>query len=291
MHPIIRTMRHAPIGQVGRARTGPSVFAPASFRKHAGPPVHANRFPVHRHALPGRGPYGCRHYSQVRNINGNAGPQTLPTRQEIIDSIAHQRTPSPYAPLPVDHRNVAQSYPEATQVRIKALDSLISKIAQAANKRPAWAEHAGSLLTAFDALAAAEKVFVCAGANTGDGRAETDEPVAATTAGTARPAQSGDPFQHGTGKDAPCDASMAGITQLHQGVHSIRLAWPREVEEARLYGRTATLPPVTVITRVDFNERKPIGVKHGKARGEPATVPHAAAGLRKAGGDDASQVS
>lgn len=441
MHHIIRTMRHAPIGQVGRARTGPSVFAPASFRKHAGPPVHANRFPVHRHALPGRGPYGCRHYSQVRNISGNAGPQTLPTRQEIIDSIAHHRTPSPHAPLPVDHRNVAQSYPEATQVRIKALDSLISKVAQAANKRPAWAEHAGSLLTAFDALAAAEKVFVCAGANTADGRVETDGPVAAAilanalyqagkvaivvadrtncrlvqelvqmldgecgrhlrylpisgvngvlveslcrliekhepdavmhlgvpgrtrdgfyldvhgnyigeynialdqlldlanalkhptiaigtgphqaglgnagngsgdsarttldaqhqiladsvtlgalalaemlsaayldaqtctpeqlealmgrgrecgsqpeyqarlvreggarqTPGTARPAQSDDALQHGTGKDAVFDASMAKFTQIHKEVHSVRLAWPREVEEARLYGRT-----------------------------------------------------
>lgn len=179
MHHIIRTMRHAPIGQVGRPRTGPSIFAPASFRKHAGPPFHANRFPVHRHALPGRGPYGCRHYSQVRNISGNAGPQTLPTRQEIIDSIAHHRTPSPHPPLPVDHRNVAQSYPDATQMRIKALDSLLSEIAQAANRRPAWAEHAGSLLTAFDTLAAAEKVFVCAGANTADGRAETDGPVAA----------------------------------------------------------------------------------------------------------------
>lgn len=161
------------MGQVDRPRSGPSMFARASFRNHCGPSFHASRFAVYRHTPANRVAYGCRHYSQI-NARTNAAPKALPPRQEIIDSIAHHRAPSPYPPISLDHRNLTQSYLESTQLRVKALDSLISQMALVATKRPVRAEHAGSLLTAFIALAAAEKVFVCAGANTADGKAETD---------------------------------------------------------------------------------------------------------------------
>lgn len=179
MLPTIRNVRHASIGHVGRPRSGPSVFAGTSFRKRSGAPTYPGRFAVHRNMQPGRVSWGCRHYSQISARNDAATPQTLPTRQQIIDSIAHHRAPSPYPPLPVDHSKAAQGYHEATQIRVKALDSLISEIVQVADKRPVRAEHAGSLLTAFNALAAAEKVFVCTGANTADGKVETDGAIGA----------------------------------------------------------------------------------------------------------------
>jgi len=140
-------------------------------------PAQPDHIAVHRHALPARITSGRRYYSQISARSDNATPQALPTRQEIIDSIAHHRAPSPYPPLPVDHSRASENYPEATRLRVKTLDSLVSEIAQVPNKRPVRAAHAGSLLTAFNALAAAEKVFLCSGANTADGRMETDGPI------------------------------------------------------------------------------------------------------------------
>lgn len=130
-----------------------------------------------RNVLPGRISCGWRHYSKMSERGEKSAPQALPTRQEVIDSIAHHRTPSPYPPLAVDHRKATENYPEATQQRVKTLDSLIADIAQVANKRPVRAENTGSLLTAFSALAAADKVFLCTGANTADGKVETDGPI------------------------------------------------------------------------------------------------------------------
>jgi hypothetical protein len=174
-------MRHASPVHVGRLRSAASLFArssfSASFKSRSGAPAQPDRIAVHRHVQPTRITTGLRHYSQISARSDNAPPQALPTRQEIIDSIAHHRAPSPYPALPVDHRRASERYPEATQLRVKTLDSLVSEIAQLANKRPVRAEHAGSLLTAFNALAAAEKVFLCSGANTADGRLDSDGPI------------------------------------------------------------------------------------------------------------------
>jgi glutamate racemase len=170
---------------MGRPRSGASILARASFSRRSGAPAYPGRFAVHRHALPDHASRGCRHYSQISARNDKGTPQTLPTRQEIIDSIAHHRTPSPYPPRPFDHGKATHNYPEATQLRIKALDSLISEIAQAANKRPVRSEYAGSLLTAFNALAGAGKIFVCTGANTADGKVDTDGPIGAAVLANA----------------------------------------------------------------------------------------------------------
>jgi glutamate racemase len=155
----------------------PSIFERSSFRTCDGKPTHPGRIAAGRSAERAHAAHGRRHYSQIGARTDTAMPQILPTCQEIIDSIAHHRSPSPYSPPAVDHRKASENYPVATQARVNELDSLISEIAQVANKRPVRAEHAGSLLTAFNALAAAEKVFLCTGANTADGKVDLDGPA------------------------------------------------------------------------------------------------------------------
>ena len=177
---IASTTRQASITR--RAHPG---WKPASLKHAFGPCARPSGLPdrltASRHTPASRAMYGRRHYSQIsetrHNAPGEKRAQILPDRQQIIDSIAHHRSPSPYAPQTVDFKKAAALYPESTQARVKSLDKLISEAAPTAQRVAVRSEGTGNLLTAFDALAAADKVFLCTGANTAEGKIELDGPV------------------------------------------------------------------------------------------------------------------
>lgn len=177
---IASTTRQASI----RHRAHPG-WKPASCKSAFGPCARpsglSDRLVASRQTPTSQAMYGRRYYSRIsearHNAPGQARGQTLPDRQQIIDSIAHQRAPSPYAPLAVDFRQAAALYPESAQARIKSLDKLIAGSAPAVQRLPVRTEGTGTLLTAFDALATADKVFLCTGANTAEGKVELDGPV------------------------------------------------------------------------------------------------------------------
>ena len=166
-------------------RAHPGWAKPAFLRHAFGPCARPSGLPdrllASRQTPASQAMYGRRHYSQISETRhstpGHARAQILPDRQQIVDSIAHQRAPSPYAPQAVDFKKAAALYPESTQARVKSLDKLISEAAPTAQRVPVRSEGTGNLLTAFDALAAADKVFLCTGANTAEGKVELDGPV------------------------------------------------------------------------------------------------------------------
>lgn len=180
---IASTTRQASITR--RAHPG---WKPVPHKHAFGPCARPSGLPdrliTSRHTPASRAMYGRRHYSQIsetrHNAPGEKRAQILPDRQQIIDiidSIAHHRSPSPYAPQTVDFKKAAALYPESTQARVKSLDKLISEAAPTAQRVAVRSEGTGNLLTAFDALAAADKVFLCTGANTAEGKVELDGPV------------------------------------------------------------------------------------------------------------------
>lgn len=175
------TARHASATRAARPRLGQPSCAGISFGPWARPSGLAGTAGAGRRTPHIRAMYGRRFYSQISDRNkGAAGQdraQTLPDKQQIVDSIAHHRAPSPYAPQAVDFRKAGVRYLESTQSRVKALDKLILEGAPLLHRQPARTEGTGNLLTAFDALAAAEKVFLCTGANSADGKVEMDGPV------------------------------------------------------------------------------------------------------------------
>lgn len=177
---IASTTRQASITR--RAQPG---WKPASLKHAFGPCARPSDLPdrliASRHTPASRAMYGRRHYSQISETRSDAAgekqAQTLPDRQQIIDNIAHRRSPSPYPPQPVDFKKASALYPERTQARITSLGTLICEAVSTTQRAAVRSEGAGNLLTAFDALAAAEKVFLCTGANTAEGKVELDGPV------------------------------------------------------------------------------------------------------------------
>ena len=158
---------------------------PTAFNHVFGPCARPSGLPdrqiASRHTPASRTMYGRRHYSQIRKTRyddpSEKRAQILPDLQQIIDSIAHQRPPSPYPPQTVDVKKAAALYPDNTEARVKSLDTLLFDGASTAQRTAVRSGGSGDLLTAFDALAAADKVFLCTGANTADGKVELDGPV------------------------------------------------------------------------------------------------------------------
>jgi glutamate racemase len=178
---IAMTARQASIQSGARPAGSKPASRRHAFRTCARPSGLPDQLSASRHTPLSWGMYGRRHYSRIsdatNNTVGQAPARTLPDRQQVIDSIAHHRAPSPYAPRAVDFRQAAALYPESTQARVKSLDKLISESAPAAQRVPVRTEGTGNMLTAFDAVAAASKVFLCTGANTAEGKVELDGPV------------------------------------------------------------------------------------------------------------------
>lgn len=113
------------------------------------------------------------------NETGAGSIQPDHQRQTIINNIAHHTQPSPYPPRFTNHDSLLSAFPDTTRNRIYSLDRALSSLTRLGQTLPIRSEKSGNLLTAFAQLSKAKSVFICVGANTAQGKADIDSPVAA----------------------------------------------------------------------------------------------------------------
>lgn len=127
--------------------------------------------------------YARRSYTRHKGNNdagtGSIQPDPRHHQQTIINSIAHHTPPSPYQPKFTNNDGLLSAFPDTTRNRILSLDRALSSLTRLGQTLPIRPENSGNLLTAFAQLSTAKSVFICVGANTAQGKADIDSPVAA----------------------------------------------------------------------------------------------------------------